>query len=157
MADEIDIQRLRDAFERTGCRWILHSDDSDAMLRGVARDLGEFVDEYERRFQKREDPFALLDEDRAAATAFFQLYSGSRISKEMRVMVWRIARGAEILSLNAKYHFMKEFSLDIRLRSYDRTEAEDYRTGDPWDYRVLQFINMMTVENAPVLVGIFPE
>lgn len=158
MSTATNVAQVQDAFQRTGCAWILEDvEDSEReeLLAAVTREIEEFRDEYERRFGLRPDPFELLTENSEKATAFFQAFTGPPLSLSIRIAVWRLLFGCEIRSLDVSYR--KKASFEARIVIGPRHEQADpeYMTTNPWDFVILRHLGIMTISGKLVLDGYY--
>ena len=153
-----ELERIEEAFKRSGCEWILKypQDDRERQIffTAVAKEIGEFQGEYRRRFGKSPDPFGLLNENQEKATAFFEIFSGPPLSVDVLVLIWRLIEGAEIRDLVIQYQRKKAFS--GRFVVGERGGADEvYETTTPWDFTVVRHFGMLTVNNNLILDGYY--
>jgi hypothetical protein len=147
--------RLKQALEDSGNAWLLGywGNDADAMLERAAEDLEAFLLEYERRFGERPDPFAFLQKDRLKAKAFFQL-DALQASVEMKIMIWRILLGCDIVRVEFRYTQASVMELTATLKTpYE--EEEIYRTTQSRDFRVLRHFGATEDNGHLVLQGYY--
>jgi hypothetical protein len=158
MSNSIDLGQLEGAVERVGCGWMLQSDQKDEYLRGIAQDIEEFRHEYRKLFGHDADPFQLLEKNPQAGSAFLKLTCGSRITLRMRILVWKLLLGAEIRALRIDYKRgqAQPFRFEVTLLPRGKTEEEMYPSIEPWDFRVIHYIQMMTLGDEAVLTGLPP-
>ena len=155
MSGQTDQAKIADAFERSGCGWILKYPDRKEILAGVAQQIGEFISEYSRRFKETPDPFALLDQNPPNGAAFFQAFSGAKLSLDMRIMIWRMLLGSEILAVQFHYTRDQDAELRISIRSPYGDPEPDYCSKNLWDFAVLRHLGILTVNGNPVLDGYY--
>jgi hypothetical protein len=72
--------------------------------------------EYERRFHETPDPIRLLEKNPAKGTAFFQIDT-FRVSLEMKIMIWRILMGCDIVRVQFTYESGAPISLSVVIKS----------------------------------------
>jgi hypothetical protein len=138
MSVAINQQNVQKAIEDAGEAWLFNfwSENRSEHLEGIRKQIQEFVEEYERRFGERPDPFALFESDLPKAKAFFQ-NDTFMVSSEMKIMIWRVLVGCEILRVEFVYEISKEPSLVIRLRTPEGAEELHHGVG-AWDFKVLR-------------------
>src|SRR5437899_13098459 len=118
MSATIDRTQVKKAIEDAGESWLFSywGADSERHLDGVRAQLTEFLDEYERRFGERPDPFTLLQTDPYKGKAFFQ-NDTFMVSVEMKILIWRILLGGEIVGVNFEYEIFKQPRSCVTLRT----------------------------------------
>src|SRR5947208_9554587 len=95
--------QVAEAFQKTGCAWILADPQKDRILAGVTREIDEFITAYARRFHVTPDPFRLLEVNLTKAAAFFQSFTGPPHSVEIRLLIWRLLIGSDIVAVSFSY------------------------------------------------------
>jgi hypothetical protein len=156
MSLAVKLERLKKAIASTGGSWLLDLWDPDpqAELKFLETGLEEFVREYQQRFGDRPDPFALLESNPTKATAFFHMDT-LMLSTEMKIMVWRILLGCEIIQVDLQYRADLEPSLLVVLRPpYGKTE-ERYRSNRGLDYQVFRHFGMAGIFSKFILQGYY--
>jgi hypothetical protein len=145
---------VADAFEKSGCGWILKYADRQQLLDSVAQEIDEFLLAYERRFDEAPKPFELLKENPPKAAAFFQAFAGARISLEMRIGIWRILLGSEIVEVHFDYSRDQgtDFRVAIQTPYGDR---EEYSSQSLWDSAILRHLGILAVGGNPTLYGYY--
>ena len=108
--DPADVER---ALKATGNGWILEMVEPAPLLKQVAMEVDEFLGEYTRRFGRVPEPFALVDQNPDKAAAFFELYTNPPVSMDMRLAVWQLVHGANILSVRFVYERDRETEVVI--------------------------------------------
>jgi hypothetical protein len=142
------------AFDATGCGWILEMSARESILKQVALELDEFIEEYTRRFNQAPDPFGLIDENPQKAAAFFETFTNPPISLEMRLAVWRLIIGADIEAVRFDYRKGQGLEFVIQL-AFRRSDPELYRGESLWDFEVLRHIGILSVDGKPILDGYY--
>jgi len=114
-----------------------------AFLTNIQKGLNSFVDEYAKRYADRPNPFLLLEENPIKGRAFFQFDTLSA-SVEMKIMVWRILLGYDVIKVDFHYDQNQEPVLSIQLRNPyavgQDEEYEEYRAKHWADFRVLRHL-----------------
>jgi hypothetical protein len=152
--DKTDPADVAVAFEKCGCGWVLKYPDRQQLLDTVAHEIDEFRSEYHRRFKETPDPFALLRENAMKAAAFFQAFAGARISLEMRIMIWRILLGSEILAVH--FDYAKDRDTDFRVAiQTPYGNREEYSGKSLWDSAILRHLGILAVGGQPTLYGYY--
>lgn len=143
------------AFEKSGCGWVLKYVDRQQLLESVAQEIDEFRSEYNRRYRETPDPFLLLRENPLKAAAFFQAFTGARISLEMRILIWRILLGSEILAVH--FDYAKDRGTDFRvvIRAPYGGDREEYSSNSLWDSAILRHLGILAVGGQPTLYGYY--
>ncbi|HLN31907.1 MAG TPA: hypothetical protein VK395_29520 [Gemmataceae bacterium] len=155
MTDSSKQDRLRKALDVSGSAWLLEywGDDAESRLAQAVVDLDDFACEYERRFSERPDPFELLESDPIRGKAFFQIDTFV-ISLEMKIMIWRIMLGCEILRVEFRYDMEDATDLLITLRTPYGAE-EQYRGKRSRDFRVLRHFGATEDNERLILQGYY--
>lgn len=143
------------AFQKTGCGWILQEKDLDAILAQIAKEIDEFIAAYDKRFGETPDPFALLEANSYRAAAFFQTFTGAPITLEMRLMVWMVIHGAEFVQLDFEYRGPGDATLCVVVKPPGGrlVKAETFKSADLWDFQILRHIGLLAVDGVPSLDG----
>lgn len=147
-------EKVAEAFKKSGRGWLVEHSSAAQILTQTTRDLGEFADEYQRRFGERPDPFALLDEIPHKGRAFFQVFVGTPITLDMRILIWRLLLGVELLAIRLDYKREGDFELVVALETH-KGEREEYRSTNAWDFRVLRQVGLLSVDGQAILDGFF--
>ncbi len=171
MANHVDVDRVAQAFERTGCGWVLKRDDRDELLAWAARELDEFMAGYTREFGEapNPDPFSLLDENPSEAAAFFQTFAGPPLSPRMRITIWRIVTGADIVAFRFDYRrndgresrnsdgsipfFHSDFDLSIITKFGYEEIPYICDSRRPEDLRIIRNVGVLIFGDIPILAG----
>jgi hypothetical protein len=147
--------QVADAFQRTGCAWILADPrQRDRILAGVTREIDEFIAAYAHRFHATPDPFRLLEENPTKAAAFFQSVTGAPHSIDMRLLIWHLLSGADIVSVSFSYQKGGETMLVVRTETAYGEPAE-FTSRDPWDFRLFRHIGILGIGDRPILDGYY--
>jgi hypothetical protein len=155
MSQPIRRDRLKSALEATGNAWGLQREGA-WVEEGIARleqELDEFAQAYQQRFGDRPDPFALLETDRYKGAAFFSPDT-LRASVEMKIMIWRILLGSEILRIDFRYELRGATTLEVTLCGLTG-EKETYRSQVPFDFKVLRHIGATGINGNLILQGYY--
>src|SRR5438477_11872403 len=139
MSATIDRMQVKQALENAGGSWLFDywGDDTERHLEGVGAQIAEFADEYERRFGERPDPFLLLQTDLYKGKAFFQSDT-FMVSVEMKILIWRILMGGEIVRVKFDYEIFKQPHFSVILRTLSDEEDPPYVGTGIWDFKVLR-------------------
>ncbi len=146
--------QVADAFQRSGCAWILADPQKDRILAGVALEIDEFIAAYARRFRDTPDPFRLLEENPIKGAAFFQSFTGPPHSPDVRLLIWHLLIGAEIVSVNFSYQREGETELLIQTETPYGERAE-FVSRSLWDFRLFRHIGILGVGDRPILDGYY--
>jgi len=146
--------QVAEAFERTGAAWVLADPQREQILAGVARQIDEFLAAYEQRFRDTPAPFELLRHNVPKATAFFQTFTGPPHSVEMRLMIWRVLLGSEIIEVRFDYAKGSASAIVI-VTATPSGEREEFRSNDLWDFRVFRHIGIVGGGGHPILDGYY--
>lgn len=151
----IDRVRVRAALEKTGSGWLLSywGQDTDKHLDKIVAELRGFVQEYRRRFKETPDILGLVDVNPAKAAAFFQLDTLSA-SREMKIMIWRLLLGGDIVELAFRYKAGEPSSLRVCLVT-PYGEEETYQSEDASDFRILRHVGLTGVGEQSLLQGYY--
>ena len=147
-------EQVADAFRRTGSGWILDDPQRDRILAGVAREIDEFVASYRQRFHDTPQPFDLVERNVTKATAFFQAFVGPPHSIEVRMMIWRVLVGADIVSVRFDYTRGAPPQLAI-VTATPYGERDEFRSDNLWDFRVMRHIGILGVDGQAILDGYY--
>jgi hypothetical protein len=147
--------QVADAFKKTDSAWILDDPKSEQILIGVAREIDEFIQAYVQRFHVTPDPFRLLTENPPKAAAFFQSFTGPPHSIEIRLLIWHLLTGADIVSVNFSYQKHGEIKMLVRTET-PYGESEEFASSDLWDFRLFRHIGVLSVGEQPMLDGYYP-
>ena len=146
------------AFEMTGGGWVLEMSDRDDIIGQVAREIDEFIAAHKSRFgdEGPSDPFELLEANPSKAAAFFQTFTGATISTEMRVMVWEVLLGADILAVEFDHDRRRGTRLRVTLNSSRRSPREQsYASDNLWDFQIFRHFGLLGVDGVPILDGYY--
>jgi hypothetical protein len=173
MANHVDVNRLAEVFEQIGCGWVLKLSNHVDLLRAAAQQLDEFMVEYRREFGEEPDPFSFLDENPTKAAAFFRTFAAPRITPKMRMTIWRILKGADIIMLLLNYQrkdsrkaedgeteiplFESDFEITIRTKFDYQADYYECRSTHPWDYPVIRNIGLVVFGETAILTDYFAE
>lgn len=147
---------VAEAFEKSGCGWVLKYTDRQRLLDSVAQEIDAFLSEYNQRFKETPNPFALLNENPPKAAAFFQAFAGARISLEMRIMIWRILLGSDVLEVHFDYSKEKDKGTDFRVvLKPPHGEREEYCSKSLWDSAILRHLGILAIGGNPTLYGYY--
>jgi hypothetical protein len=138
MNDQEKRGRVRAALEDAGRGRVTSEPEqvADQRVDQTLRDVEEFVQEHLRRFGEQPDPYSLLQANPSKGKAFFHTDSLTA-SMEMKIMIWRILLGCEIMRVHFDYELGKKPDFTVVLRAPDGSE-EKYRGTGTWDFRVLR-------------------
>lgn len=142
------------ALAAAGYSWILQEPDQEQILRKIANEIDEFIEAYCDQFHVTPDPFALLNENPSKGIAFFQSYIGPPHSVEIRMLIWHLLAGAEIVSVNLTYEKNGEFRLAVIAES-PYGEPAEFTSGDAWDFRALRHIGLIGMGDGAILDGYY--
>jgi hypothetical protein len=146
--------QVAEALEGTGCGWVLTDPQKDRILTGVAREIDEFVAAYAHRFHVTPEPFNLLQDNPTKAAAFFQAFVGPPHSLDIRLLIWHLLAGAEIVSVHFAYERRGESRLVVRTETpYE--EPAQFVSNDVWDFRVFRHIGLLGIDNHAILDGYY--
>src|SRR4051812_11832418 len=142
------VASIREAFIESGSDWIFRfwGDNTDENFEKVRQDIDKFIREYKKRFGERPDPFHLLKVNPLKGTVFFQIDT-FMVSVEMKIMMWRILLGCEILKVDFNYEAGKRPSFRVVLRPPYGGHEETYTGKDPGDFRVLRHFGISGVDD----------
>lgn len=149
---------VAEAFKKTGGAWILEMSDRGAILDQVAKEIDEFIAAHKARFGNEgpSNPFVLLEANPSKAAAFFQTFTGATISTEMRVMVWEVLLGADILAVEFDHDCRRGTRLRVTLNSSRRSPREQaYASDNLWDFQVFRHFGLLGVDGVPILDGYY--
>ncbi len=152
-----EIVDLRNALQRSGTDWIFRywGANEEKHLERVRLDIGKFQREYKKRFHELPDPYALLAENPAKGAAFFQ-GDALQSSLEMKIMIWRILLGCEIVGIDFRFRLGEPPHFEVRLRPPYSTDEEVYLAPDPGDIRVLRNLGFVQSGHQLFFQGYFP-
>jgi len=156
MSAAIDTAIVKKALERAGADWIFRywGGDEAKHLGRVRSDIEKFRREYRRRFRETPDPYALLDDNPVKGAAFFQIDT-LQSSLEMKVMIWRILLGCEIVGLDYHYEQGTTPNFTVRIRAPYSDEVETYVAQSPGDFRVLRHFGFVQTDDQLFFQGYF--
>ena len=148
-------EQVADAFEKSGCGWVLKMSDRDTILRKISEEIEEFLAAYHVRYEKEElpEPFRLLEVNPSKAASFFPTFAGATVSVGMRVLVWRLLMGDEIESMLLDYHRGKTPEIRLQLTG----EHEPFKSDNLWDFQVLQNLGILAIDGTPILDGYYTK
>ena len=156
---EIDRQRVRSALEQSGCAWVLRmSEDGDAVLEGIAKELEVFRRAHKKHFpsEPAPDPFKLLQENLDRGAAFFETFTGPPLSVDFRISVWRILMGAQIETLQMQFdQHRAAFHLAMTTRFHNEMNPFPCEGTNIWDFQVVQRIGPGEISGRPFLGGFY--
>jgi len=156
-ATTVDTAPIKKALQRSGMEWIFSywGADEAKHLERARRSIERFRRAYRSRFGETPDPYELLEENPAKGAAFFQL-DALLCSVEMKMMIWRIFLGCEIVGLDFRYRAGKPPQLVVRLRSPGSGDEETYLGQEADDFRVLRHFGFVSNGDQLFLQGYFP-
>lgn len=146
--------QVADAFERTGCGWILADPQKDRILAAVAREIDEFVAAYARRFHVTPEPFRLLQDNPTKAAAFFQSLVGPPHSLDIRLLIWHLLTGADIVSVRFTYARGGESTLVVQTET-PYGEPAEFTSTSAWDFRLFRHIGLLGMNDRAILDGYY--
>lgn len=148
--------RLKLAIDKAGGEWIsrVWGKDRNEILDRIHKDIDDFTKEYERRFGDKADPWELLKLNPTKAAAFFHMDTLSA-SVEMKLMVWRVLLGCEIVEVKFAYQVGAMSKLFIKLRAPYGQKPEDYESDFPRDFAVLRHLGTTVSGGKLVLQGYY--
>jgi len=148
--------RLKRAIKEAGGEWILRvwGNERDSILDRISKDIDDFAKEYERLFGDKADPWELLKLNPTKAAAFFHMDTLSA-SVDMKVMVWRILLGCEIVEVRFDYQTGVASKLFIKLRAPNGQEPEEYESSLLRDFAVLRHLGTTVSGGKLVLQGYY--
>lgn len=148
---------LRDSLEKSGSGWLLGYWGAEATTRltQLASELDEFVAEYERRFGEAISPVELLRANPDQGRAFFQPDTLAS-SLEMKLMVYRILMGLEIVALEFHHEREGNTSLTVTLENpFDDPKRVEVYHGQGFDFRVLRRFGAVEINGRFQLQGYY--
>jgi hypothetical protein len=145
---------VADAFEKTGAGWILQDAHKEQILTKVARDVDEFIAACQQKFNVTPEPFKLLNENPAKGTGFFQAFTGPPHSIDMRLLIWDLLMGAEIMSVEFSYKKDAEPTLTVETKTA-YGEEHQFHSNNLWDFRIFRHIGLLGVGNQVILDGYY--
>jgi hypothetical protein len=147
---------VREAFVKSGSDWIFRfwGDETDKNLDKVRQDIDRFTREYKKRFGENPDPYHLLKVNPLKGAVFFQIDT-FMVSVEMKIVIWRILLGCEIVKVHLSYESGKRFLFRITLRPPYGGQEETYIGKQPGDFRVLRHFGVSRVDDQLLLHGYF--
>lgn len=149
MSATLDREDVKHALKESGAAWIFEywGDAADRQIDELCTDIEEFIAEYQRRFGEPPDPIRLLRTNRAKGMAFFQIDT-FRVSLEMKIMIWRILMGCEIVRVKFDYQHGSPISLSVTLRTPYDTEDAPYEARSNEDFRVLRHLGAVGTQGG---------
>jgi hypothetical protein len=146
--------QVADAFKRTGCGWILTDPQKERTLAAVAREIDEFVVAYTRRFHVTPEPFRLLQDNPTKAAAFFQSFAGPPHSLDIRLLIWHLLVGADIVSVRFTYERGGESDLVVQTET-PYGETAGFASNNAWDFRLFRHIGLLGIDDRAILDGYY--
>jgi hypothetical protein len=150
MSATLDREDVKHALKESGAAWIFEywGDAADRQIDEVCTDIEEFIAEYQHRFGEAPDPIRLLRTNPAKGMAFFQIDT-FRVSLEMKIMIWRILMGCEIVRVQFNYQLGSPIGLSITLRTPYGAEDPPYDAGgNNEDFRVLRHLGAVGTQGG---------
>ena len=145
-------ESLKDVLLQTRAKSLFDKPGTNPIPIEWCQSLDGFVSTYESKFGERPDPLKLFQENPHAGAAFFDLDT-LMMSVEMKIVVWRILNGFEIVAIELSLrqgsvtHFESNYSLEMKVRirgpQFDQG-PEDYSFGDSNDLRFLRHLGTVT-------------
>jgi hypothetical protein len=120
----------------------------------VAQEIDEFVTAYARRFHLTPEPFRLLQENPTKAAAFFQSFVGPPHSLDIRLLIWHLLAGANIVSVRLTYEKGGECGFVVRTET-PYGEPEEFVSNDVWDFRLFRHIGLLGIDDRAILDGYY--
>jgi hypothetical protein len=142
------------AFQKSGCAWILADAHKDQILARAAQEIDEFITAYARRFHVTPAPFSLLEDNPTKAAAFFQSFTGPPHSLDIRLLIWHLLAGAEIVSVSFTYQRQGKTTLVIETETSSGEQAT-FTSQDLWDFRLFRHIGLLGIDERPILDGYY--
>lgn len=143
---------VREALAKTRSKTLLEAPGWEAYFSKWADGLGEFVARYQSRFQDRPDPVGLLQTAPAKGAAFWELDT-LRLSVEMKIAVWRVLLGSDIVSAILESTDQR-FRLVLQLRTPYGTD-EEYVSESSADLRLLRHLGTIEVNGRTQFQGYY--
>ena len=136
MNTQITPAMVREALVSTRSKNILDAPGWDHYFAKWADSLNSFIEAYRQRFGEVPDPIGLLSSSPAKGAAFWELDT-LRLSVQMKIAVWRILSGLEIVAVNLEVE-PERFHLSIRLGIWFGNSDEHYDSLNSEDIRLLR-------------------
>jgi hypothetical protein len=139
MTTGLDREKVRTALQQSGSAWLFKywEPHVERKLEQIAAEIQQFTRAYEQRFGERPDPFELLSQNPSKGAAFFEL-DALESSLEIKIMIWRILSGCEIVRVEFRYEQGKPAYFSVTLRSAGGDEDPPYVGKYPWDFRTMR-------------------
>jgi hypothetical protein len=155
MSTPVDPDVVEEALNRAQLKWLLDywGSDKPDHLRQTAKEISEFIQEYAARFNDSPDPFKLLNDNPEMGRAFFQ-FDTLIASAEMKIMIWRILQGCEIVQVDFHYDKSGQPSLEVKLLT-PYGEPEEYKSNHWADFRVLRHLGTLKTNDQLRLQGYY--
>src|SRR5258708_2697155 len=109
----ITVEQLRSVLQQSLARKFIDDSNWEPMIEQWTAGLNQFVKEYRNRFGESLDPIQFFDVPVRGA-AFFALDT-LRLTTEMKIAVWRVLMGSEIVGVELFVHNHEPSTVRIRL------------------------------------------
>lgn len=152
MSAPITPAMVRDALAKTRSKTLLNAPGWDASISKWADGLNEFIADYQARFKNRPDPIGILDSAPAKGVAFWELDT-LRLSTEMKIAVWRILLGCEILAIHLRSD-KDSFELKLVLGTV-AFQDEVYSSQHSEDLRIVRHLGTIEFSNRTHFQGYY--
>lgn len=153
------LRRLKEAISQSGNAWLFRfwGRAERQNLSKLRSEITEFMDEYERRFGQRPDPFDLLALTPWKGAAFFHVDTLAA-SLQIKIAVWRILAGFKIIRVDFRWQEGQSSNFQVVLRPPGGSQGSDetYESNHWADFRVLRHFGPSAVDQKLYLAGYYP-
>jgi hypothetical protein len=144
---------VRDAIAMTRSKNLLDAPGWEPYFSKWALGLNEFVDWYVQTHGEKPDPIGLLTTSPAKGAAFWELDT-LRLSTPMKMAVWRILLGCEIVSIRMNLE-PRAFELVVLLRAPNGEYDPRYETQDSENIRFLRHLGTIEADGRTQFQGYY--